>query len=76
MHQEGIGVNVHYIPIHLHPFYRKNFKTDVGLCPIAESDYEKIVSLPLFPQMTEDEVGRIIQIIRKLLVYGKIQQAN
>ena len=69
MHQEGIGVNVHYIPIHLHPFYRKNFNTDVGLCPIAESDYEKIVSLPLFPQMTEDEVSRIIQIIRKLLVH-------
>ena len=69
MHQEGIGVNVHYIPLHLHPFYRKNFNTNVGLCPIAESDYEKIVSLPLFPQMTEDEVSRIIQIIRKLLVH-------
>jgi perosamine synthetase len=76
MHREGIGVNVHYIPIHMHPFYRKHFKTDVGLCPIAESVYEKIVSLPIFPQMAEDEVSRVIQVIQKLLVHRKIRQAN
>jgi perosamine synthetase len=76
MHREGIGVNVHYIPVHMHPFYRKHFKTDVGLCPIAESVYEKIVSLPIFPQMTEDEVSRVIQIIRKLLVHKKIRQVD
>lgn len=66
MHREGIGVNVHYIPIHLHPFYRKHFKTNVGLCPIAESVYEQIVSLPIFPQLTEDEVTRVIEMIRKI----------
>jgi dTDP-4-amino-4,6-dideoxygalactose transaminase len=60
----------------MHPFYRKHFKTDVGLCPIAESVYEKIVSLPIFPQMTEDEVSRVIQIIRKLLVHKKIRQVD
>ena len=34
---EGIGVNVHYIPVHLHPFYRERFDTSPGLCPVAES---------------------------------------
>jgi perosamine synthetase len=76
MHEAGIGVNVHYIPIHTHPFYRKHFKTDVGLCPIAESVYEKIVSLPIFPQMTEDEVARVIEMIQKILLCEITKQAN
>ena len=37
---EGIGVNVHYIPVHLHPFYREQFGTGLGLCPMAEEAYE------------------------------------
>jgi perosamine synthetase len=68
MHREGIGVNVHYIPVHLHPFYMRHFKTDVGLCPIAETAYEKIISLPIFPSMTVDDVERVIQTIEKILV--------
>jgi perosamine synthetase len=76
MHEAGIGVNVHYIPIHTHPFYQKHFKTDIGLCPIAESVYEKIISLPIFSQMTEDEVTRVIEIIRKILLCEMTKQAN
>ena len=76
MHRAGIGVNVHYIPVHLHPFYRKHFKTKIGLCPIAESAYKKIVSLPIFPQMTKDDVNHVIQMIREFLVHRKIKVAN
>ncbi|OEU67719.1 MAG: hypothetical protein BBJ57_06245 [Desulfobacterales bacterium PC51MH44] len=36
----GIGVNVHYIPVHLHPFYKDKFNTGPGLCPVAEAAYE------------------------------------
>ncbi|GAG54459.1 unnamed protein product, partial [marine sediment metagenome] len=39
---EGIGANVHYIPVHLHSFYRKKFHTGQGLCPMAEAAYEQI----------------------------------
>ena len=46
---EGIGVNVHYIPVHLHPYYQKKFGTGPGLCPVAEAAYEQILSLPIHP---------------------------
>ena len=56
----GIGVNVHYIPVHLHPFYRKRFRTGPGLCCAAEAAYEQILSLPVFPDMTDAQVEFVI----------------
>ena len=64
---EGIGVNVHYIPVHLHPYYRKCFGTGSGLCPMAEAAYEKIISLPIFPRMTDDDVADVIEAVRKVV---------
>jgi len=40
----GIGVNVHYIPVHLHPYYRERFGTGLGLCPVAEGAYDRLIS--------------------------------
>lgn len=57
---EGIGVNVHYIPVHLHPYYRQRLNTGPGLCPVAEGAYGQILSLPIFPGMTDDDVDRVI----------------
>jgi perosamine synthetase len=64
---EGIGVNVHYIPVHLHPFYRERFGTKPGLCPMAETVYEKLISLPIFPVMTHDAVEYVIAAVRKVI---------
>ena len=55
----GIGVNVHYIPVHLHPFCRERFGTGPGLCPKAEAAYEHIMSLPIFPAMADKDVDRV-----------------
>jgi perosamine synthetase len=63
---EGIGVNVHYIPVHLHPFYRQKFGTGPGLCPIAEQSYEQIISLPIFPKMSNDDVGDVVNAVFKV----------
>jgi len=63
---ENIGVNVHYIPVHLHPFYRTRFGTKPGICPIAEAAYEHLITLPMFPQMTAADVHDVIAAIRKL----------
>ena len=63
---EGIGINVHYVPVHLHPFYRRNFGTGPGLCPVAERAYEEIVSLPLFPAMTERDIADVVEAVRKV----------
>ncbi len=69
---EGIGVNVHYIPVHLHPFYQERFGTGPGLCPVAEQAYEEIVSLPMFPRMDDRDVEDVVTAVRKVLeVYRK-----
>jgi perosamine synthetase len=57
----GLGVNVHYVPVHLHPYYRKRFGTGPGLCPRAEAAYERILTLPLFARMTDEQVRTVIE---------------
>lgn len=64
---EGIGVNVHYIPVHYHPFYRENFDTEEGLCPVAEAAYGRILTLPVFPRMGEEDVSDVIRAVAKVL---------
>lgn len=61
-----IGANVHYRPPHLHPYYRRTLGTGEGLCPAAEAAYREIVTLPLFPAMTEADVGDVVEAIRGL----------
>ncbi len=63
---EGIGVNVHYIPVHLHPYYREHQGTAAGLCPRAEAAYERILSLPMFPLMTDQDVKDVIEAVHKV----------
>lgn len=63
LREAGVGVNVHYIPIHLQPFYRQRFGTRAGLCPITEQYYERAISLPLYPKMTEEDVHRVVTAI-------------
>ncbi|NJN96693.1 MAG: UDP-4-amino-4,6-dideoxy-N-acetyl-beta-L-altrosamine transaminase [Anaerolineales bacterium] len=64
---EGVGVNVHYIPVHLHPFYRQRLGTGPGDCPIAEAAYEQIISLPIFPQMTAKDIEDVITALHKVV---------
>jgi len=64
---EGIGVNVHYIPVHLHPFYQRNLGTGPGLCPVAEAAYERIITLPIFPGMTDEDVQDVITAVSKVV---------
>ena len=71
LRREGIGVNVHYLPVHLHPFYRSRYATGPGLCPVAEEAYEQILSLPLFPAMTVKDEQDVICAMRKVMAaYG------
>jgi perosamine synthetase len=67
LRESGIGVNVHYIPVHLHPFYINRYGTGPGLCPIAEKAYEQILSLPIYPTMTNQMVDEVIQTIKKVI---------
>jgi len=66
LRSEGIGVNVHYIPVHLHPYYKEQFGTRPGLCPVAEEAYEQIISLPMFPAMSDSDLERVIETVRRV----------
>jgi perosamine synthetase len=64
---ENIGVNVHYIPVHLHPYYRKQFGYKGGEFPVAEAAYEQLLSLPMFHAMTDGDVEDVIRAVGKAL---------
>jgi dTDP-4-amino-4,6-dideoxygalactose transaminase len=64
---EQIGVNVHYIPIHTQPYYRRlGFK--LGDFPAAEAYYAQAISLPLFPALTEAQQDRVVGVLRQTLI--------
>ena len=67
LRREGIGVNVHYIPVHLHPFYRQRFGFGPGLCPVAEAAYEQLITLPMFPAMTARDVQDVVEAVTKVV---------
>jgi perosamine synthetase len=64
--QENIGVNVHYIPVHLLPYYQE-LGYQRGDCPNAEKLYEEIITLPLFPAMTENDVLDVIKAVTTVI---------
>ncbi|PEN39552.1 UDP-4-amino-4,6-dideoxy-N-acetyl-beta-L-altrosamine transaminase [Bacillus toyonensis] len=73
LQRENIGVNVHYIPVHLQPFYQK-LGYGKGICPQAENIYEEIITLPLFPKMTEADVWDVIQAVRKVFSFYSVSK--
>jgi dTDP-4-amino-4,6-dideoxygalactose transaminase len=63
---QNIGTSVHFIPLHLHPFYRETFGYRPADFPQATAVFERIVSLPIYPKMTERDVDHVIGAIKKL----------
>jgi perosamine synthetase len=68
--KENIGVNVHYIPVHLHPYYQR-LGYSRGIAPVSEQVYEGIITLPLFPAMTDTDVEDVIQAVNKVTKHYK-----
>jgi dTDP-4-amino-4,6-dideoxygalactose transaminase len=62
----NIGTSVHFIPVHLQPFYQKNFGTKQGDYPVAESIFDKIISLPLYPSMKQEDVEYVADAVREI----------
>ena len=67
LQKAGIGVQVHYMPLHLHPFYEKRFGYKIGDFPIAERYYQRAITLPLFPKMTNIDIKKVTRVIKKLI---------
>ena len=66
---ENIGVNVHYIPVHLQPFYQREFGYKQGDYPMAESYYKRAITLPVFPKMSEQDIEDVIEAVGKVVAY-------
>jgi len=67
MTQNGIGTSVHFIPLHLMPFYRKRYGYKRGDFPVAEKVFENIVSLAIYPQLTEKQLEFIVKSIKEII---------
>jgi dTDP-4-amino-4,6-dideoxygalactose transaminase len=65
--QRGIGTSVHYYPIHYHPYYRERFGFQRGDYPVCEAEFERILSLPLFPKMDEGDVERVVAAVGEIV---------
>ena len=72
LHKEGIMVQVHYIPLHFQPFYKKKFGFKRGDFPKTENYYERAITLPLFPKMTNKEVEKVIETVKKIINYYRL----
>lgn len=66
LRKSNIGVNVHYIPVYYHPYYQ-NLGYKKGLCPEAEKLYEGIITLPLYPMMTKDDIKYIVNSLKEIV---------
>jgi len=64
LRDSGIGVNVHYIPVHLHPYY-KALGFQSGDFPIAEDYYARAISIPMFPSLTDDEQDFVVNTLNQ-----------
>ncbi|MEZ4290965.1 MAG: DegT/DnrJ/EryC1/StrS aminotransferase family protein [Myxococcota bacterium] len=63
LHEAGIGVQVHYVPIHLQPFHRERLGTRFGDLPRSEDAYLRLLSLPLFPGLSDDDQERVVEVL-------------
>ncbi len=60
LREHNIGVQVHYIPVHLHPYYQDELGYRQGDFPVAEQYYSRCISLPMFPKMTKDDIDYVV----------------
>jgi perosamine synthetase len=64
--QRNIGTSVHFIPLHLHPFYRDTLGYKPEYFPNATTEFNRIISLPIFPGMREEQIERVVDAVRSI----------
>jgi dTDP-4-amino-4,6-dideoxygalactose transaminase len=71
LRSRNIGSSVHFIPVHLHPFYRERYGYKRGDLPRAEAIYDSIVSLPLYPRMSMEDIEYVIQSVDAIVKHKR-----
>jgi len=67
LNAENIGTSVHFIPLHLHPSYRERYGFTPESFPVAYQEYRRVISLPIFPGMTQDDIDDVVGAVRKVV---------
>jgi dTDP-4-amino-4,6-dideoxygalactose transaminase len=67
----GIGTSVHFIPLHLHPYYRRRWGYAAGDFPVATREYERVLSLPIWPGMSTSDVDRVVDGLNTVLMEAR-----
>ncbi len=63
----GVGTSVHFIPLHLHPYYRRTYGYEADDLPVATREYEREISLPIYPDLTDAEIDRVVEALQEAL---------
>lgn len=63
----GVGCSVHFIPLHLHPYYRDSYGYKPAEFPTAQGAFERIISLPLYPKMMDGDIERVITVVKNIV---------
>jgi perosamine synthetase len=74
--KRGIGTSVHFIPLHLHPFYQREYGYREGHLPNAEASYSRALSLPVFPGMTSAEQKYVIDAVQEVVTENRKQEST
>jgi perosamine synthetase len=67
LRHKGIGASVHFIPLHIHPYYRETYGFQPDDFPVAHETYQRIISLPIYARMTDDDVKRVIESVTEIV---------
>lgn len=67
MRDRGVGVQVHYWPVHLHPYYQREQGCHEGMCPVAEKAKDEILSLPMFPTLPAEDAQRVVETLLSIV---------
>ncbi len=67
----GIGTSVHFIPLHIHPYYRNTYGYNADDFPVAHNNFKRIISLPIYPKMTDEDVHRVIEAVKKVILLNR-----
>ena len=62
----GVAFSVHWRPLHLHTYYQETYRWQPAMLPVASREWTRLISLPLFPTMRDDEVSHVVQVVTSL----------
>ena len=67
MFKMNIGCSVHYVPLHLHPYWRETYQLTQEMFPVSQNAYEQSISLPIYSKMTDEDVESVVAAVKLLL---------